>query len=807
MYDYPLIKFIIVFSCGILIQYFLRLDIVLLFISVSFLIFLLISLEIYTYVSKIWNNSSSLFQVHVITNTLLLLIIMLTGSLHFTIGNISKVEYPFEKGKLAGSIIYGEIKEIELLKKDYFNFFVESDSVLTEEYTGIQDAVYFCKLKRNSSKINSFFDSLAVGNKVKIEGVIRKGREMRNPYEFDYNAYLNSTGINALVYIKNIKDIKVADSAAADLFNFVYQIRKSLAESINELYNTEAAGLVKGLLLADKSGIDYSTREYFINAGVIHVLAVSGLHVGFIAYIFFILFNRFNIYLRYAATIMGLFAFVVLTGAPASVLRASIMAAILLITQLSNRSYNNFNTLALAAFILLVLNPNELFNPGFQLSFSAVFSILYFYPIFRNYMYKFENIPSIIQKLLLFFAVSLSAQLGTLPFTLTYFHKLSIIALFANLLVIPLIGFILSVAISSLFISVFSTWLAGIIAATNELAINILYRFVNYTGSLEFSFMYIQMFSIYDGIVFYIFLFGLFYGIKLLMSFRTRIIFSSLIILCFVIYTQIDNVNLLENGKLNIMMIDIGQGDSIFLQFPNGKNALIDGGDATPEFDNGMRVIIPLLRNLGVEKINYGIVSHMDADHYKGMVSLLESGMIDTIYKPIPDHDHENDAEFEEMLSDLDIPYFYHSEGSFNIGNVKIYSLTDSSSMIYKSFDVNNKSGIYKVLYGSTSFLFVGDAEKPAEILLCKSYRRFLDSDVLKVGHHGSKTSTISELLDYVDPEMALISAGLFNKFKHPSPVTIEKLERKNVEIHRTDLEGAVILQSDGKEISAVNWR
>ena len=213
------------------------------------------------------------------------------------------------------------------------------------------------------------------------------------------------------------------------------------------------------------------------------------------------------------------------------------------------------------------------------------------------------------------------------------------------------------------------------------------------------------------------------------------------------------------------------------------------------------------MENMGVDKINYGIVSHMDADHYKGMVSLIESGMIDTIYKPIPDKDHENDAKFEEMLINLNIPYFYHSEESFNIGSVKIYSLTDSSSMIYKSFDVNNKSGIYKVVYGSTSFLFVGDAEKPAERFLSRSYQKFLESDVLKVGHHGSKTSTISELLEYVDPDMALISAGLFNKFKHPSPVTIEKLVEKNVEIRRTDLEGAVILQSNGEEISVLNWR
>jgi competence protein ComEC len=191
--------------------------------------------------------------------------------------------------------------------------------------------------------------------------------------------------------------------------------------------------------------------------------------------------------MRYAATIAGLFIFVAITGAPASVFRASIMAAILLISQMSNRSYNNFNTLALAAFILLIINPNELLNPGFQLSFSAVFSILYFYPIFSNYINKIEKMPSVLRKLLLFFAVSFSAQLGTLPFTLTYFHKLSVIALLANLLVIPLIGIIVSTAISSLSLSLISIWIGEAIAVTNEAAISLLYAIVKFSGNLEFT--------------------------------------------------------------------------------------------------------------------------------------------------------------------------------------------------------------------------------------------------------------------------------------------------------------------------------
>ncbi len=799
--DYPLIKFVILFSAGILIQFTFQ-------IPVTALLALYIITAILLIIIIVKNNPDKTIDSSIVNpgSWILILLIIITGALCFDLENMGRAEYPFKKGKLSGVRVYGEVKEIELLRNDYFNFIVRSDSVLTGEYSVKQTVVYLCKLKRNGSSINPLFDTLEIGNQVIIEGVIRKGREKRNPFEFDYNAYLNSSGIDALLYIKKISDVQVTDNASAHFANSIYRLRSAINSRISRLYNAEAAGLVKGLLLADKSGIDYGTREQFVNSGVIHVLAVSGLHVGFIAYIFFILFNRFNIYLRYIATIAGLFFFVLLTGSPASVFRASLMASILLVTQMSNRSYNNFNTMAFAALILLLINPNELLNPGFQLSFSAVFSILFFYPIFRDYIYMFERLPVIVGKLLLFFAVSLSAQLGTLPFTLTYFHKLSVIALLSNLLVIPLIGFILSTAIASLIFSVISMWLGEVISKTNEVSIDLLYRFVKFTGSLDFSFFYIPAFSIYDGLLFYFCLFGFVYGLKNLSSPKLKVIYISLLALIFLVYYGKED-KLLRKGFFSIIVIDIGQGDSIFLRFPNGKNALIDGGDSTPGFDNGMRVIYPLLRNLGVENIDYGIVSHMDADHYKGMVSIIEAGMIDTLFKPVTDPENHRDIEFESMMDSLGIPVFYHSESSFNIGSVRIYSLTDTSSLDYKSFDINNKSGIYKIIYGSTSFLFAGDAEKSAEFLLAGSYGSFLKSDVLKVGHHGSKTSTTEKFLDFVDPDIALISAGQFNKFKHPSKSTIDKLKRKKIRILRTDLSGAVILQSNGKEISIVDWR
>lgn len=162
---------------------------------------------------------------------------------------------------------------------------------------------------------------------------------------------------------------------------------------------------------------------------------------------------------------------------------------------------------------------------------------------------------------------------------------------------------------------------------------------------------------------------------------------------------------------------------------------------------------------------------------------------------------------FEEYLDAFNVGYEYYSNASMEIDNCKIYFLNDTTNYLYNNFDSNNKSGIIKIVYGKNSFLFVGDAEHESEEYLVERYSEFLKSDVLKVGHHGSKTSSSDEFLELVDPKIGIISAGIMNKFKHPSKVVIDKFKHKNVVLRRTDYEGAIIITSDGENITNIDWR
>lgn len=798
MKDYPLIKYVVAFIIGIVFQSIINIEIqtLLYFFILSFLI----STTLFLILKKIPRS--------LLVSLSFYFMIFITGASYFAINDLDKSEYPFEKSRIKDAIVYGSVSKVNLLHNTKLTFVVEIDSVIIEQKLFSLNENFLCSINQpNQNNLSKFYNEIEIGNKVEIKGTIWKARERRNPGEFDYYKYLLTKEISALIYLKDVNNIKVDNRKYAPFKNIIFQTRKRTSEIIDNIYNKKTAALIKGLLLADRSEIDYRARESFVNAGVIHVLAVSGLHVGFIVFIFLFLFNRFNIYIRTVLTIIGLILFLLLTNSPPSVFRATIMAVVMLLSFLSNRGYNPINSLALAALILLFLNPSDILSPGFQLSFSAVLSILILYPIFKQKIDLLDVKNKIVKYLLLFSAVSFAAQLGTLPFTLIYFHKLSLISLAANLFVIPLIGIIIGLAILSVSISLFWTWGGVIYASSNMLTADILFNFVELFGGLEFSHLYITNFSIIDSLIYYFFFSLSLYALWKFKSLIRYIILMILITANLFFFLSLDNKNLLPDGKFSIMMIDIGQGDSFLLKFPDGTIAMIDAGNATSSFDNGERVIIPLLKTLGVNKIDYAFISHVDSDHYRGFLSMIPKGIINRMYKPKINTTQLKDIKLEKIICDERINITYYSKEILSFGNIQFYILNDTTLSKYKKFNSNNKSGIFKIVHGDNSFLFVGDAEKISERLWVSIYKNFLQSDVLKVGHHGSKTSSSDQFLNIVNPDIALISAGANNNFNHPSPIIIKKLKGREIDIYRTDQEGAILIQSDGERITRIDWR
>ena len=794
MNKYPLIKFTLLFIVGIVLQSFLTAE------PKTNLIFFLVSISLLfcLYIFKIKN-------VLLITSFSIITLILF-GSSYYSVFQINKTEYEFDSPKYKTAQIKGVVEKVELIREGRLSFILKGEHVITEakKYNCSFNTVV--SVYDSQKSLNDLYNTINVGNYVLVKGSLQKPRDTRNPYEFDYEKYLNARGEAALSTCYNAGDIKIISNSIYLVQNTIFKIRKSIDGIITSTHNKTTSAMLRGLILADRSGIDSQINQDFINAGVVHVLSVSGLHVGYIVIIFLFLFNRINLYWRVALTVAGLFIYMIITGSESPVFRSTIMASVILLTPLFGRDSNSINTLSLAAFIILLINPDELFNPSFQLSFSAILSLIIIFPKIKKYIDSKDIKSKIVKYLMLFFGSTLAAQVGTLPFTLVYFNRISVTSLFANFFVIPISGLIVGLGIVSILFFNLSLWLASVYASCNELLNYIMLSIVKFCGNPNFSFITINQFSIYDSVLFYLCLGIVFSFFNRLSKKAAKVIFVSLVAGIFLAYSRIDDKELLPHGKLSVLIIDVGQGESILVKFPNEQTILIDAGDANERFDNGSRIIAPLLDKLGIHKIDYGMVSHVDGDHYLGFISLIKDGRIKSIFKPELDTSELKDRNFESFVKRNQVPVIYYKKSILDFRNARVYVLNppDQKKLRISS---NDRSGMLKLVYGSFSVLFTGDAGRISEQDYIKDYGSFIKSEILKVAHHGSATGSGELFIKTVKPKYALISAGIKNKFNHPAQKTLENLLSNNVKIYRTDLNGALLVQSDGHSYRFINWK
>lgn len=796
MNKYPTIKLAVFFITGLLLHKIFRIPETYIYISFG-LLFSLSLLSFFSVSQKL--KSVLLFSLP--------LTIIVSGILYSSFRVTHTAAYPFSKEKIKNAKLFGRVAEINLIGEGRLNFLMETDSIVSADEAFRHPLKVKCGIYDSRRNLKRIYSELRIGNTIIFTADIKRPLDKRNPGGFDYEKYLHGKGITALASSYKTANLIISDSSVSQPGQFILNVRRGIDGQISRFLSRSASSLIRGLLLADRSLIDDETQEQFINAGVVHVLAVSGLHVGFILLIFMLIFGRLNIYLKYLATIAGLFAFLIITGSQPSVFRATVMSAVFLIAYLTNRSYNSLNALSIAALIILIINPEELYNAGFQLSFSAVLSILLLYPVFSRKLGGMKIGNTVLKNILLFALLSISAQIGTLPFTLAYFGKLSLAAVFANIFVIPLIGLIAGVSIFTLFLGVFWASAAHLYGSAINLSVYALYWIVERFGSSDLSYLNITQFSIYDSIVFYIMLIIFIFSVIKLSSLKAKIIIFLLCMSNLYAYTYLDNYSLAPPGKLTVITADIGQGDASIIMMPDGQNVLIDAGDATEYFDNGKKILLPLMNMLGIKHFDYVFISHVDADHYLGSVSMIKAGAIPLLYKPELDTSADKDREYEKLLAENNVAVKYYSRKIINTGNARIYILNDTTGSGNEAMDSNDRSGIIKIVYGRTSLLFVGDAGIKAENKLLNRYKAFLNSDVLKVGHHGSKSSSGEKFISAVSPSFALISAGIMNKFGHPAEQILRRLEAANTEILRTDKSGAIILRSDGEYLQNIDWK
>jgi competence protein ComEC len=585
-----------------------------------------------------------------------------------------------------------------------------------------------------------------------------------NPGTFDYGEHLARQGIR-VVATGRAESVATLDDPAPP---WPVRVRRAAVASMGAALPPVSAALLAGLLLGDRTDLPRDVDEAFRLAGVYHVLAVSGFNVAILAAAVWTLSRFLRVPRRAGAltAIVIVIGFALVVGPSPSVLRAVVMAVLVLSALLLERDASVTNSLALAALVILAARPGDLFDPGFQLSFAATLGIVVA-PVPRGV---------IVGAL----AVSAAAQLAVLPVTLTHFNQLSTIGVVANLGVVPLAGAATVVGLVAVGLSFLSeaigavafdaVWplllaLRGVVALAARVPAAVVHlpapgpiAMVCYVGGLALLLAHGRAPSVRGRLV------------------RRGV---ALGLLALAVGIAVWPLARSPDGRLRITVLDVGQGDAVVLEMPDGRVILVDAGSGGPmRLDAGERVVAPFLWNRGVLRLAGLAVTHDDADHAGGMAAMRRLFRID------------------EQWTATSAP----SEPR-RFGRATVTPLPPAAAAGRR----NDEGLVLRVELGLASFLLAADIGAAREHELIGSGTR-LASTVLKVAHHGSRFSTTAEFLRAVRPTAAAISVGARNAYGHPDPGVLDRLAEAGVEVYRTDRDGAVIFETDGGTLTVTRW-
>lgn len=764
MYRRPIVGIAIALILGIIVQSYLRLPIKIIWLIILANLTLMILL---TYLKK---NGKAI---------IILLIILFIGGLH--------LEYNY---RTEDSLKYFVGKKVELVG-DCAQKYVTDKSVYV---FNIRNIMYRGKSykTRNKTLLKVFdYEGVSLNNKrVIINSRLKIPDSARNPKMFDYNLYLKTQDIHTILNT-NGQNIEIIDSGNLSfLIKLRHEIKSQIYNKTLEILPDNEGEIALSIAFGDKKIIDENLYETFKVSGTAHVLAVSGLHFGILFIFIDTILRRFKMKEKHKSLMLILliwiFAFIV--GFSPSVIRASSMITLCSISNLFDRKYDLFTSLALISLINVIINPFIIFNVGFQLSFFAVLSIGLFYkPIYERLAF----LPDFLRKMV---STTLSAQIGTAPIIAYHFNNFSLIALIINIPVVLLITYILPVSLI-FFISLFvNASIAKYIAFLDEILIKLLIRINSISSYLPFSSM-----NVVSPSLLYIAFF--FIGI-ILVFYKNRIPYISkydrrkLLLIFLSIIITINGLKLMYPKKLKLTFVDVGQGDCILIETPKGKNILIDGGEYKKDFLSKF-----LLRN-HISYIDLICISHIHNDHIGGIIEVMENINFGSVVIGTKIYSSEEYKELINKCNVKDVSIMEFSRGK-TIAIEEDITLTavhpPAKTMSNTRDDINNNSLVIILKHKDIKVLLTGDIEKEAEMEIIKEASK-TDIDIIKVGHHGSYTSSSEDFIEHFDPEIAVIQVGK-NVFGHPHRDTLETLKKREIKIYRNDKNGAVIIESDGENI------
>ncbi len=627
------------------------------------------------------------------------------------------------------------------------------------------------------------------GEGILVKGYFAKPSGSRNPGGFDERTYLAQKGVCGVLFARGDSVVKTGKSGGSEAVKLGNALRKAMTGIINRSLPTQQAALLNGMLIGYRDDLGEDVEKAFADSGLLHIMAVSGANVAFIVLPLLFLFNRtgINRLLSRAIIIVLLKIFILITGFEPSVVRAVIMADVMLLAKIFRRETDVYTSIAFAALVMLLFNPFILFSVGFRLSFAATVSLCLFYANVKKLM-KGLKIPDIIKDTI---AGTVSAQLGVIPLSAFYFNSVSIISILSNVIVIPLTGIITILGLVMTAVGGISIFFSQAVGHINYAMLSIVLFTAGFTSKLPFAVKTLATPSTAAIAAYYILLIlFLWYVPRKSIQIKKALPVAVVVLLVFSLPALAEKI--LE-GKLEVVFIDVGNGDSVYIETPKGYKFLIDGGERGE--------VVPCLLELGALELDAIIATHEHSDHIGGLEKVMEALVVKRLILP----GDTCQPSFEKLVR------LAEEKGicvtAVNTGDRIMTGKRMVMEVLHPSrntrFLGNDGSLVLRLLYGNTAILFTGDVETGAErAMLDRSMD--LSAHVLKVAHHGSGTSSSQEFLDTVRPRAAVISAG--NHPAHPSDEVVQRLNSMGIAQFCTEEDGAVILKTDGRRVWIKKW-
>ena len=593
--------------------------------------------------------------------------------------------------------------------------------------------------------VNYYSDiNVSYGDYIYVYGVFKKPKENVNFNLFNYKRYLLSNKINYVVTASKITVIKKND-------NVFYTLKNNLLRKIENA--NKSKGYILAFLYADKSLIEKDVYTKYQKIGVSHLFAVSGMHVSLISIVLLKLLNKIKERKRYIIVSIFLSIYLFLTNFTISMVRATFQFILFFINKSFKLNIDNSNLVLLLFSILVIINPYNIYNIGFLFSFIISFTLIRCSKLIKG---KFI-IKSLKTSLISFFS--------SMPVLINNFFEVNFLGIILNIIYIPFVSYIL-----------FPLSLVTVLFPSLD---NILYMFISYFEKITDFFSNIKFLS-FSICKMNIILIIMYYIIFIyILKRKKKLIYKIIIVIISLIF-------LINNGRIvnnEVSILDVGQGDSSLIRLKN-KNILIDTG-GNINYDISKNILIPYFKSVGIKKIDYLVLTHGDYDHMGEAINLVENFKVE---KVIFNCGSYNDLENEliEVLDKKKIKY-YSCIKELNIDNNKLHFLQT------KEYDNENENSnvIYTELNGY-KFMFMGDAGVGKEKDILEKYN-VSKIDVLKIGHHGSKTSSDKNFIDEMNPKYSVISVGKNNRYGHPNKEVLNNLD--NSKIYRTDQDGSIMFK------------